>query len=266
MATKTNIQKIHKTNRLRYSTGTQQLAPMQPIPRKALLLDMDGVILHQPKIHSYVSKRVVSYVQKMLEPVIDGITYDQADKINRMLYTTYGHTYLGLNRLFNANCTITDFNRFVYSNDILKHVVHFEDDKEMNIRANEVRRLVDRCYSNGTSVYIFSNAPTYWSNIVTSTMGLIIDSDNVWGTDHPIFEKDGLVKPMPALYKIVDRLLQYRHGFDTEIVFMDDALINLQPCSTMPGWTPVLLAPGVPSVNVGTLRIRPRVLDIMDLV
>ena len=63
-----------------------------PSPKKVLLLDLDGVVFHQPNIHKFVVMRVNCFVRKQLRSIIKDINYHDAERINKTLYTTYGHT------------------------------------------------------------------------------------------------------------------------------------------------------------------------------
>lgn len=237
--------------------------PTTPTRPRVLLLDMDGVVLHQPSLHRFVAMRVGAFVRKRLSPVVPGITYDQAEHINRALYTTYGHTLIGLNRVFKTDTSIQEFNSSVYDSTTLAYVHHFQDDREMNKRANEVRQVLERCHMSRVPVYIFSNAPVCWSREVLDVMGLPISTEFILGSDHPLFERGGQLKPDIGLYNEVSRLMSYRHSNDHELVFVDDSLMNLRPCVNKERWRPVLLNPHMPPVDTNGLSIRPNIMDAL---
>lgn len=232
---------------------------------KVLLLDMDGVVLHQPYLHRFVTMRVVSFVRRRLDPILKDITYEQAKQINQILYTSYGHTLLGMNRVFHTHASIQDFNKSVYDSTTLQYVQNFQDDRDMNKRANEIRQVLEHCYQAGIPVYVFSNAPLCWSQTILHTMGLAIPSDRILGSDHPVADRNGQLKPVPSLYHEVESLLTYRHGLACEIIFVDDSMMNLRPCMGMTRWKPILLHPNLPSMDVTPLFIRPSIPTTLEL-
>jgi FMN phosphatase YigB (HAD superfamily) len=238
---------------------------MVPGSKKVLLLDMDGVVLHQPNIQRYIVMRVNGFVRRHLEPVIKGISYHDAERINRTLYTTYGHTLLGLNAMFNLNIGVREYNTSVYDSTTIGYVLNFQDDKEMNKRANEIRELVSMCYLASIPVYVFSNAPLSWSNTVINMMGIAIDKENVLGPDHPIFDENGQLKPARGTYSQVARLIGHRHGNNRTMVFVDDSMTNIKACMGMSRWKPVLLSPDMPNLDLGSFYVRSSVQDVAGL-
>ena len=236
-----------------------------PSSKKVLLLDMDGVVLHQPNIQRYIVMRVNGFVRRQLDPIIKGISYHDAERINRTLYGTYGHTLLGLNAMFNLNISVKEYNTSIYDKTTIGYISNFQDDKEMNKRANEIRELVSVCYLNKIPVYVFSNAPLSWSNTVISTMGLAIDNDKVLGPDHPIFDGNGQLKPVKSTYTQVARLINHRHGSNQSMVFVDDSMANIKACMNMKRWAPVLLSPDMPNLDLGNFYVRSRILDVVEL-
>lgn len=232
---------------------------------KVLLLDMDGVMLHQPNLHRFVEMRVASFVRRRLEPVIREINYPQAESINRSLYATYGHTLLGLNRIFGMDVSIHEFNAQVYDKTTLDYIQSFQDDAHMNRRMNEVRQLLERCHIHRVPVYIFSNAPMCWSRSIVGMMGVHIDDKHILGSDHPLFDRNGRLKPEVSLYHDVARLIEYRHSSDHKLIFVDDSLMNLRPCIGEQRWHPVLLNPNMPPADVHGMAIRSNILDTIEL-
>lgn len=233
---------------------------------KVLLLDMDGVVLHQPNLHRFVARRVCTFVRRSLDPKMPGLSFSQAEGINKVLYTTYGHTLTGLNSVFRLDKTIDDFNSYVYDSTAMSYISNLLDDSDMNTRASEARQLLETCSAKGTPVYVFSNAPIKWSNMVAETLGLPIDKDKILGSDHPVFEKSGHLKPYMALYADVDRLLNHRYSKNQEVLFVDDSMQNLVPCARMERWTPVLLLPGIQSSSTGIIKMCSNLLDVAGLV
>ncbi len=226
---------------------------------------MDGVVLHQPNIHRFVATRINCFVRKQLEPIIEGISYYDAERINHMLYTTYGHTLLGLNSMFNLKISVNEFNTSVYDSTTTNYITNFQHDEEMNTRTKEIRQLLDICHVSKIPVYIFSNAPMCWSNTVIDTMGLTIEKENVLGSDHPLFDVNRQLKPVLGLYSDVTKLISYRHGNDPSILFVDDSIANIRPCMNMKGWKPILLCQNMPNLNLGSMYVRSSIPNMFEL-
>ena len=233
---------------------------------KVLLLDMDGVILHQPNIHRIVSIRATSFVCNTLREKIPNISFHHADTINRHLYTTYGHTLTGLNKVFHVNKTIDDFNRYVYDDITMNYVPNFQDDALIFKRSQNIQKLLDKCAKNKVPVYVFSNAPNHWCKLINNMMHLSIASENIIGSDHPFFADLQLMKPMPHLYYKMDDMIKQRYKDVCETIFVDDTLINLIPSISMKYWKSVLLCPNSPPMDAGSFHIRQSISNIIDLV
>ena len=238
---------------------------MSMIVPKILLLDMDGVVFRQQHVYKFVSMRVVSFVQKKLKPMIKNINYHQADNINKMLYSSYGHTIIGLNHIFNTNINMSEFNNVIYDDITLNYMKYFKNDPKVIEYTNNVREILDHCYKKDIPVYIFSNAPICWSNAVLEASNLVIEKNNILGPEHPLFNENEQLKPIPGLYKEVERLINYRHGKNSEIIFIDDTMCNLRPCINMKKWRPVLLSQDMPILDMEKLSVIPNITDLVDL-
>lgn len=237
---------------------------MLPKP-KVLLLDMDGVVLHQPNMHRFVAMRVGAFVRRKLDPIIPNITYDKAESINRSLYTTYGHTLIGLNSVFKTNTSIAEFNSVVYDSITMDYIPNFQDDGMMRKNANEVLQVLEECHMRNIPVYIFSNAPIRWNRAVLDMMGLPVRTDHILGSDHAVFDRKGLLKPQIGLYHEVANLMSYRHNGNHELVFVDDSLMNLRPCMGNGTWRPVLFNHNMVSLDTDTMAICSNMLGTLDL-
>ena len=238
---------------------------MTRIVPRTLLLDMDGVVFRQPNVYKFVKTRVVSFVQKKLKPILKDINYHHADHINTMLYSSYGHTVIGLNNIFNTNINIAEFNRAIYDDITLNYMRYFKYNPIVIEYSNEIRQTINHCHQKNIPVYIFSNAPICWSDAVLNTTNLVIEKNNILGPEHPLFDEGSLLKPIPSLYKGVERLVCHRHGENSEIIFIDDSICNLRPCINMKKWKPVLLKEDMPKLYMDKISVLPNITDTIDL-
>lgn len=168
------------------------------LAKKALLLDLDGVVFRNNNAHRYVSNRCEDYVRK--------ITGSKDYKnLNEQLYKSHGHTLLGLRKLGYTN-SIKEFNDYVYDDMSQIKSVNLAD-------TSALIKLKDRCRKNNVETYIFSNAPAKWCRTVLKKMNCHMT----------IIESDDFLKPQEEYYNRVHNLLKNK-----EILFVDDSLINLK--------------------------------------
>lgn len=233
---------------------------------KTVLLDMDGVILHQPSIHRFVAIRATSFVRHSLKEKVPNMSFHHAETMNKHLYTTYGHTLTGLNKVFQVNKTIEEFNDYVYDDVTMNYVPNFKEDPLLTTRGKDVRKVIEKCKKNNIPIYIFSNAPIKWCKMMTKMMDLSIDSDKILGSDHLFFTEQQMLKPIPHLYHRIDDMIQHRFHQEHEIIFIDDSMINLFPSINMKNWKSVLLCPNTPCVDVEHFSVRQSILGVLDLV
>jgi FMN phosphatase YigB (HAD superfamily) len=205
---------------------------------KIVLLDVDGVIFKHPPTMHKVYSRIQQYVAKAANvPLVHGSV------INESLYRNFGHTYIGLQRVYNTKKELQDFNNFVYTEDIVKSVYQSTYNIDTLQHLIELQAFLDACSKTNTHVYMFSNAPSQWCKEIRTAFNLSkwIPHENVITCDHDIFQntKQSL-KPQPAVYKMLHEYL--RHGYDRElqIMYVDDSFMNLIPVIDAPSWKPVL--------------------------
>jgi FMN phosphatase YigB (HAD superfamily) len=202
---------------------------------------MDGVVLHQPRVLTRVVHRVNAFVQKVVPNVKDTM---QANDVNRMLYSTFGHTHIGIRTLYGKNApSIHEFNEFVYNTDMLQYLSIHNDDEEFQNNGSKVRTLLEYARTCDIPCYIFSNAPDAWCDRVLEMLMFdhFIGPMNRLTSDHPVFQ-DHLLKPDAMLYKNVATFIQQtQQNEDVELVFVDDSLNNVIPAIGDHIWKPVLL-------------------------
>jgi FMN phosphatase YigB (HAD superfamily) len=208
---------------------------------RVLLLDVDNVIFHHPKVLKKVRDNAVRFLHSHVDEKMDMF---YAYQLNQLLYKTYGHTLIGLWEMYGSNATVEEFNAAVYDDELLDM---FQEIKGNELTMHHSRavsyllRLMERMH---VPVYLFSNAPLAWCERVVRTMRIDIHSRSWLCSDHPVFTcctEKGMIKPMPELYHNVELYLEHEERFvDADIWFVDDSLVNLVPIINNPNWTPLL--------------------------
>jgi FMN phosphatase YigB (HAD superfamily) len=177
---------------------------------KAILLDMDGVIFRNHSAHKQISLRCESFVKKITK-------VKNPIEINRYLYQTTGHTYLGLKKL-GYNVTLEEFNKYVYSD------LSILDSVNNNIALTNLKK---RCMELQIPIYIFSNAPSIWCQTILHQMDC-----NIPILDFPY------LKPTNQTYGYIQNQIPYKQLF-----FVDDSFINLLPVNENNRWIKFLFCP-----------------------
>jgi hypothetical protein len=179
--------------------------------RPTLLLDIDNVLIRDPTLLGHVKHNVVHYVQQKLPRCKD------PERVNQLLYRTYGHTARGLESSFRIDAS--DFDREVYSLKLIKHLWEHLDSPEFQKDAGHVSDLCE----SGWDVILFSNAPLTWSGPVMRAI-----SDKVRVSD------GRYLKPEAKAYTAFPS--------DKHYIFVDDALTNLMTPKHLYNWTPIHFA------------------------
>lgn len=218
---------------------------MYPRASKVLLLDMDGVIFHHPRALEHVGKKVTSLVKKVVPSTA---TMLDAHQINRKLYTSYGHTLLGLRAVYRNDVpTLDEFNKEVYDDQTLSYLELIRKSPEVQAKKMEVERVLEIARVKNIPIYIFSNAPLQWCQGILNIMDVCeyFHEDSIFCSSHPVFQ-DSLLKPQPQLYRSVQDLLQHVHQDGSmELVFVDDSWSNVMPVIGSMGWKPIFLSGNV---------------------
>jgi FMN phosphatase YigB (HAD superfamily) len=229
-------------NRKMKSAKQAKSAQKNPAVSRVWLLDFDGVVLRHPKVLQRVSQRVVEYVQQNT-----GSYLSQADatRLNRELYGRYGHTHLGMKKLFRPHSTLADFNRFVYEPGFINGLYR-EFGKEASVAQDmgawKSWLEAHECDDHGIleKVVIFTNSPSAWVEPWLASSPLCNTFDEILSSDHPLFndpnkKTDGLLKPALELYERIE----YYHESHQLLYFLDDSRLNLEPICQRPQWVPV---------------------------
>lgn len=223
---------------------------------KAILLDVDGVVMHHPRVLHNVSKKITTYVRKNIPKHVSKM---DAEDINRILYKSFGHSHRGLERVYGPNVPpLAHFLETIYDEHTIRDLWNHRKDPMMQQRATEVLELMELAAKKDTPVYLFSNSPEGWCDAVSKMMKLDIHSDRILCAGHPVF-KDNLLKPDAALYEAVATYLRHHHREEgiQRFVFVDDSWGNLVPVLGGSEWIPILLkedGPLISTKRVHTVR------------
>jgi FMN phosphatase YigB (HAD superfamily) len=233
-----------------------------PPPKRAVLLDFDGVVLKKSPGHRIIAKRCESFVNKFVR-LNDR---ESVENLNKHLYRTSGHTLLGLRKL-GYDISIEEFNNHVYTPEICNKVVPSAADKaELQEFCDEYVKRV-RGVGGGVGfgecgLYISSNAPDLWCKTILEKMDVDVDLFQMAGSSDV-----ECLKPQPEYYAGVHEKIKADH-----YAFVDDSRINLMPLvDSSPMWSPYLYnmyagscAGGRITYNVlHTINYLPNLLDVI---
>lgn len=173
-----------------------------------ILLDVDGVIVKDYALLDHMKNNVVRYVSKKLPGL------KKPHNVNKLIYSKYGHTAIGLSAEFNVDTR--DFDEFVYDKYLIAHLEDYLDSNEEFERdANTIRTICD----SGMSVSFFSNSPLVWTEPIRLKI------------DERIHNNGEYRKPKLESY--------LRFGKEEHFVFVDDRIENLKPVLFLENWTPI---------------------------
>jgi beta-phosphoglucomutase-like phosphatase (HAD superfamily) len=194
--------------------------------RHALLLDVDGVILKSRRLLYRVEKNAAVYVHKHTKS-------EGSLLLNKSLYVRYGHTLIGLDREFDIQKSLADFNQFVYDKTTLTHQAVHLNSHEFACATHGIQEVLESCKGAGIPVHLFSNAPLEWCLPVAQRLDI---------SPYNVIACNSLskLKPNKAVYRHVHRALRKKYRTDClQVVFVDDSLKNLAPLADTLDWLPV---------------------------
>jgi FMN phosphatase YigB (HAD superfamily) len=206
---------------------------------KVLLLDVDGVVFNHPVVLNRVASRVVKYVADELH-----MNMKEAEHVNKLLYSHYGHTFLGLQKVYNIDKSHAHFSYNVYDPELISSIKQVQYDKDIVAHSKQVQKLIAKCEEKGIPVYLFSNAPHAWCKAVSQVTGIhkYLHEDNIISSDHAVFQHNGHdgLKPSRRVYDTLYRFISHsQHDDMMHMVFVDDSFQNLMPVIGDPMWQPV---------------------------
>lgn len=190
---------------------------------RLLLLDFDGVILKRHKLFDQIKARCYQYVDTYI-----GVRNPQKIKeVNDQLYSSYGHTVLGLQKL-GYDASIKEFNHYVY--DFLDY------SKLKKIDYTDVQQLgdvIDYCDRRNVDLCITSNAPDTWVYNVLKAMS----------TDFTHLKTLSSItsqhlKPTNEYFETVNNKFESCQ----HLYCVDDKLVNLLPIASNPRYTPIMVS------------------------
>lgn len=209
---------------------------------KVVLLDMDGVVIRHPTVFKILTNRVNSFVRQKVNP---HMSMDKASKINEVLYTEFGHTVIGLQKVYDSNITNKDFCDMVYNKPFLDYVDILDQDPEFLEQALDFQKFVAACNKQEIPVYIFSNANYTWCRSILDMMKISSMKDNsIISCDSEAYtdvKNEVCLKPNKITYmKAMQHIYKTTKSRDNlEVVYVDDHIRNLIPVMHNKFWTPV---------------------------
>jgi len=199
-----------------------------------VLLDFDGILFNNNKIHDIVKHKSVEYVSHKLNTSTKNATL-----INKYHYKKYGHSIIHL-----PNSDIVSYNKYVFENlnkDVLKKHLNDDDKERMNI----FFELGVRCPN--VEQYLFTSAPFTYCNDITSLLGFdlfeLVDI-NVFTSDITSNKIDNnFIKPYEHTYKHVESFFAKNDIPYDLLNYIDDNITNIEPLKYNKRWNPILIKP-----------------------
>ena len=185
-----------------------------------LLLDFDGVMLKDKSLMNYQLRRSAKFVQKH-----SYLPLSVCEKINAQYYPHFGHTVMMINKLFNKNTTLEEYNDFVFASDRLQRLNKLYT-KEAQAHLSDFEKIFEYANTNNMSWFIFTNAHRDWVKNFTS-----FDDDKlIWPCTLDV------LKPKLAAYDRVESMFSANEKF----IFVDDSRGNLLIPEHRPNkWKPI---------------------------
>lgn len=224
--------------------------------KKCFIFDMDGVIFRHPRAFLRLNEKVNLFVKKSVNMYMDE---RKASQINSQLYKEFGHTLIGLQKIYNDELKSTDFNNFVYDNDFIGYLERICDEDIVQEDGKNFRDLLINCNNKRIPVYIFSNASNNWCKTILNKIKVldIINENNIICSDSNIYINENnddtvntisnqiFLKPYTNTYvKIMDYIYKnekYEDDLQLQLIYIDDQMQNLIPVMNNKVWKPILM-------------------------
>ena len=226
---------------------------------RAVLFDVDGVIVRNPAISAAIERRAVNYVRTRTK-----MSHSGAMRVNRLLYTNYGHTHTGMKAAFQVEDTIDDYNDYVYDRDTLFYCFRELARGYDSHSSQQAMQVISKLHEKGVPVYLFTNAPDIWADAVVQALDLNIRPER------RITSTFGV--KMGGDASLYNRIAHYVQEIDgqRDLVYVEDTFRNLTPILYRNNWQPVLFEPGadcdIDDYDACTWIGRTRIVqDLMDV-
>lgn len=194
-------------------------------PKRAILLDFDGVVLKKCAAHDLVASRSHMYVKRFIPRASDSLCNE--------IYTTYGHTVRGLQALgFNANKTT--YNQFVYQYIDQTYFQDVRAEQRHQRATADLFKFVGTCIRYEIPLYIFSNAPDGWCKTALKVMDPKGDLEAAMPSLSHLMNDS--FKPDKSVYDNIEKVLS-----EEELWFVDDRLANFVPIMDNLRWKKTLI-------------------------
>lgn len=180
---------------------------------KTLLLDVDGVLIRDTSLFSHLNDNVEKYVRAKVPQS------KNPRALNAMLYKKYGHTSIGLKKVFGIDAS--DFDQCVYNRQLIDHLWYVLSGNEFQGEAELIHEIASR---GDWKVSLFSNAPLAWTMPVSQAI-----SDHIGISDHEYLKPQGLAYAGFSPYDMY--------------MYVDDKVENLRPVKDLVNWRPVHFSP-----------------------
>ena len=193
-----------------------------------VLLDFDGVIFKNTKIHKLIEEKSIEYVANTLN-----VPKKKAIQISNYNYKNNGHTTIS--SITKHGLNIHDYNEYVFDNmnwNEIKTCFNKNDFENLDI----YKRLYNKYNKYNINYYLYSNASlSYCVNVLKHLNYDLFD----------LFEPETFtssnceLKPLCDSYQHVENTIHQLNN--NKLHFIDDNLINLQPLQHNVKWTTYLL-------------------------
>jgi len=192
-----------------------------------LLLDFDGVMFRDDNVWQYLTEESARFMEKCV-----GIPESECRQIADENYHKFGHTVITINNLFNINCTLADYNEFVYDEAKIKNVDSTICDGSKHYM-QRFYAVFDFCRENNMEWYILTSAASSWVMHFAHLTGMdgMITKEKIISSDG--FDAIQQIKPFPPIYNYVETLFADPHKM---FMFVDDTAKNLQVPCTRTNW------------------------------
>lgn len=212
---------------------------------KAIFVDVDGVVMRSRRALGVFDERIVRWVGAQIKSP----TFVHAIDANREAYSTHGHTYTGIKRMFpSCTATLEDFNDFVYSPEAVQQAfdIALSDSATAQNRA-DLEGFLAGCAVLKIPVFMLTNAPRSWAIAALSSMaktdlkasGLFCSDDPAarsteWSTDDPSILKPSIRSFSKAAWRAVK--CGEVNGENPSFYLVDDSKTNCSFARNVMGW------------------------------